>query len=521
MNRYKFSEEQWGPAIKFIKNGEGHLDAPNWAVKHKPDLTVKGTTIFYKGLEIVPLQRIDAVLRAKIFDKKCEVGFARDSAFYTLSKSYIGLPRRKIMTFLRKQRTLGDTRPSVAQARRKAGPPLKVLTLETDLCFIRKADLVAATPRFEKTHEKDEVYCVTTIEKSSSLVQLSFSDTKEANIVTPIVLEHIKYFAKRFGKSTKEFDLESDKGGEFRHADIAKIVRKVKHVNTGVSVEKANQTFQQNFYRILRNRQSTSVRGAIKKAQKIMNNSFSSIHKKSPNDVVDQKEDSLKTYNNTRKSYISGSNRGELDVGQHVRLLIKKGKDSIGYKSYKNKTWSKEVYVVKKKTKTTTPTKYFVNRKWLLIDSLLKSAPRDKESDKLMETRTKQQDEADKKQDEADKKKRDAERIAEDKRKGLLRAAGKIMKVRDSSRIREKIERRRKEEAEKDKLIELAELQYQKYKGQKKKKPQYDAAGTRIDTKNLKIRLRKKKVKVKKPQYDAAGTRIDTKNLKISLRVKK
>ena len=451
-----------GPCDQIHKNWGGQTRCSKLGYK-------KGKSIYFKGLEIVPRERIDSVLRTKLYDKECEVGFGRDSAFYTLSKSYVGLPRRKIMEFLRKQKTLGETRPSVAQPRRKAGPRLKYLTLETDLCFIRKDDLVRANPRFEKTQDKEETYCLTTVEKSSSLCKLDYVTTKQASVVTPKVIEHIRWFAKRFGKKPSDFELHCDRGTEFRMSDIAKHVKKAKYVNTGVSVEKMNQSFQQNFYRILKNRQSTSVPNAIAKAQKLCNNAYSSIHKKSPNEVVDEKMDSLKTYNATRKTYIKGDNRGELGVGQHVRLLVKKAKQGIDYKSYKNKTYSAEVYVIKKKTKTTTPAKYYVNKRWLTIDSLLKSAPRDQESNQLIEERTKKQTEADKKKEEEEDKKLAAQREAEEKRKAELRKGGKLMRLRSSSRIREKIQKRKEEQKRQDELIEAAEQEYQKKRGPSKK----------------------------------------------------
>ena len=195
---------------------------------------------------------------------------------------------------------------------------------------------------------------MTTVDKSSSLCKLDLVTTKEPDIVTPIVIEHIKWFAKRLGKKTTDFDLHCDFGTEFRMSDIAKHVKIAKNVNMGPAVEKMNRDFQQNFYRVLKNRQAVTVKNAIAKAQKLCNETFSSIHKKTPNELADQKIDTLITYNKTRKSYIKGDNRGELDVGQHVRLLIKKAKQGIDYKSYKGKTFSNEVYIVKKKTKTTT-----------------------------------------------------------------------------------------------------------------------------------------------------------------------
>ena len=70
--------------------------------------------------------------------------------------------------------------------------------------------------------------------------------------------------------------------------EIKKVVnpKDAKHVGMGASVERRNQQVQQNFFRILRSRKSTTIPDALKQSQILMNNTYSSIHKKTPKDFL-------------------------------------------------------------------------------------------------------------------------------------------------------------------------------------------------------------------------------------------
>ena len=49
MNRFTISEKDFPAAKKFLKNGEDRLSAPNWCIKFKDDLSVKGNKILFKN----------------------------------------------------------------------------------------------------------------------------------------------------------------------------------------------------------------------------------------------------------------------------------------------------------------------------------------------------------------------------------------------------------------------------------------------------------------------------------------
>jgi hypothetical protein len=464
MNRFRFTDADINRTIQYLKTGKGHLEIPRWAEKYQEDLKIKTKQLYYKDKLIVSREKLDGYLRKRLYDKKADLTTGRDSLHYQLMKEIVGAPRRMIMEFLRKQKSYGETRSALPQPKQTGGPRLKGFVVETDLCFIKKADLVACNPRFEKTQKDDLVYCVTSVEKSSGLTKLDYVKTKRPEIVTPIVIEHLKYFAQRNGNKTTDYELWSDKGGEFDHKKIKPHVKETKFVSAGKSCENRNRLFQQCFYRILKNRQSVSVKNAIKKSQDQINNTFSKIHRKTPNEVVDNKIDTLKQYNKTRKQHISNMKRKPLEIGDYVRVQIKGIKSKLGFKSYKNETFTTRVYKIEGRTKKL-PHKYYIKsdkRKWYLADSLLKSAPRDEKSLKLIEER----DEEQKTDDRAEKERSDAERkkqqIEDDKRIAALKKAGKLGTRQDAAKkLRAKMKARQTDE-EFEKMLEDDQKEYEK-----------------------------------------------------------
>jgi hypothetical protein len=386
-------------------------------------------------MDIVAEEDVDKYLRTALFDKTSDLPFSRDAAFHILKKKVVGIPRRKIMEFQRSQRTLGETRAALPQPKVRGGPKLKKYTIETDLVFIRKNDLEDINPRFEKMDIKFETYILSSVEKTSGLTRLSYTTTKDQDIVTPLVEEHIRYFAKKLNTTPKHFALRMDKGGEFGIRQLRRLVPDVETVNSGTSIEARNQMIQRSFYRILKNRRAVTIPNALAQTEKIVNNTYNRIQKKSPNEIIEEKvseKELVAKYNSTRKSFKSGDKRNPFEVGDLVRILIKKKKGSdIAYKSYKNMTYSAQVYPITKRTQgKRTAIKYRVRRKWFTQDKLLKSSVRDQESERLI----KQKDEEQQKKDiEAEKKEAEVARkkeVEREKAKEKLIKEGSLRRTR-------------------------------------------------------------------------------------------
>ena len=403
MNRYKLKKADFPAAIKYVQGKAKKGESPNWSVKFKADLSVHGKTLKFKGMDLIPEADVDSYLRKVLMDPQGDVPFSRDAAFHILKNRVAGIGRRKIMEFFRRQRTLGETRPALPKPKVKGGEKLKKLTVETDLIFIRKNDLSASNPRFKKNeHIKFESYIVSTVEKTTGLSRLDYVTTKKASVVTPIVKRHIKEIAAALGVEPKHMTARMDKGGEFSVKELKKLVPDTYNVAMGSSVEARNRMAQQSFYRILKNRRSLTIKGALGQTQKLLNQSLNRIQGATPNESIAKKatqKDLLAQYNRTRATHIAGDTRKEFQVGDWVRIQIKKPKAGIDYKSYKNATFTKAVFQIQKRTqgkRRGQPIKYRVNKKWFTQDVLMKSAPRDQESERIIEERDEKEDQSEK-----------------------------------------------------------------------------------------------------------------------------
>ena len=389
MQRFKLTDKKIKQAIAYLKTKKG--TSPNFAIKFKDDLKVKGSKLFFQDLEVVPREKVDEVLRKELYGKKSDVPYGRDSSFHVLKKRYVGISKNAIMEFIRKQKTLGEIKAALPKPAVSGGPKLKGYTFETDLIFLRKNDLEKANKKFIRDEIKNETYFLTCCEKVTGLSNFAYVKTKEQNVVSPLVVKQCQKIAKQIGVKLKDCVIAMDSGGEFNDKLFkTKFKSSEKAKRMCPKVEQVNKQFQSNFFKILRQRKADTVTDAMNQAEKIMNNTFNKNHKLTPNEVAEEKDSkkSLNTYNSSRKQFVAGDKRKDFEVGQHVRLLVKEKKAGLDYKTYKNQTYSSKVYVIKTKTKKAVPPKYRVNGKWYLQSSLLKSAPRDEVSNELVENRT-------------------------------------------------------------------------------------------------------------------------------------
>ena len=317
MNRYKFTSDSIEKAKRFLR---GKLkQAPTWAKRYKDDLKIKSGDIYYKDRKIVPVEKVRDVLRDEIYKKDSDIPPSRDAAFHICKSRYVGISRREIMKFLAGQRTLAETKPIPAQAKRKAGKPLKGFGFETDLIFVKKDDVHRSAPSFIRKDLPDLQYIVCTTEKITGLTRLSLVAKKDAAFVTPIVKKQLTSLCKQLKTKPSEVTLSSDKGGEFDAAQLRAFVKTFKHIARGSHVENRNRQAQSNLYRVLAARKAKTLESAVSQSEKLMNNTVNRIQKKTPNESASLDEkDTLKTYNKSRKAHVSSTKR-ELQVGDHVR----------------------------------------------------------------------------------------------------------------------------------------------------------------------------------------------------------
>ena len=332
------------------------------------------------------------------------------------------------MKFLKAQSVVESTKNANRKPKVTGGKKVKGFHFECDLVFVRKPDLVAISKRFEKTVPGFETYIVSVTEKVTGLVRLDYVTTKEQAIVTPIVIKLIKSICTQLGIDPKKYKGSSDSGGEFNKEKLSQATGGWEFVKLGSSIEKKNQTIQSRMFQLARARRGYSVKKLLKQVETIENQNYNSVQKKTPNELAEEtKEDIEKgeakqvaTYNRKRKHHVLGNNT-KFKKGDYVRIQLLYGKDKggIGFKSYKDQTWSKRVYKITSATKNSVPPKFRVNGKWYLPDRLSLSEQVDQESEKLIEERDLQQQ----KIDELERKQRILKAYAEKPKKKPLNAA--------------------------------------------------------------------------------------------------
>ena len=392
MNRYKVKKADFEKVKKYLAGKAFKNKTPSWGVKFKDQLTVKKGKVLFDGLEVVPLEEADNYLRKLLYEGD-KVAFSRDTAFHHIKKQAVGISRRYVMDWLRGQSVNEMGRAAVpGHTKGKGGKPISNYVFEFDLIFVRRNDLEKTQKRFKKLDQDDlpfESYIISVVEKSTGLTSLGYTKTKKASVVTPKVIKQIKNMCKILKVDPKKVSTAADSGGEFHVPSILKIVKSHKIEKLAPSIEQKNRSIQKQLFNVLRARKTFDLQDAISKAQVLVNNSYSKINKKTPLESAEMAESTTTAnYNKARKKGLPGR---KLVVGDWVRILIKDAKPGIGYKSYKSKTFSKEVFKITAATKNI-PQKFRVNRKWRISQQLLKSKPVDQVSEKLVRERDEKQD---------------------------------------------------------------------------------------------------------------------------------
>ena len=449
LSRYTIKKADFPKAILYLQGKSFKSKSPSWAVKNKDYLQIVEGKVRFNNLPIIPTEEVEKYLRHLVFDKSSKSPLSRDGMFHVLKTTVAGISRRRVMQFLRGQSVIVKGKPA-QPVPKLGGKPLKTYMIETDLIFLKKADVQKANTFFrddeglkgelEKGKRTGLTYLVSTVEKVTGLVKLDWVKTKEAKIVSPIVIRQMKEIARALKTPLKSIDLSSDKGGEFSQKMLEKVVKSYVRVPTAPSVEKKNSDAQRVLFQMLRARRGKTIKGLIQLTQDILNNNLNRITKKTPNESVlkEEKKEDIKSYN--KKRAVAGEDLTQLRIGDHVRLRILKVQKAktLSYKSYKNMLWSGQVYRITWKTNKK-PHKYRVKGKWTLKSMLMKSAPVDVESEKIIESRTEKT--------ETRKKKAKLEHIQEIERRNLA-----LLKSKRPRRIDSRKGRARKLAAEKHEL---------------------------------------------------------------------
>jgi hypothetical protein len=399
VNRHTFTQKTVVQAMKFL-TGKAKTK-PNFLNKYKGE--VKKRRLFLDGKLVVPAEKVEQYLRARIYNARTPL--TRDAAFYTISKDAVGVSRKKIDDFLKKQRIVRETDNQQPQTKRKSRKVTKKGQLHFDLIELKFRDLPFEPDDLpEEKAEKDKTdeekaegerdpvhkgYIFSMVDALTSLSFFRFHAYKSYTEVTPIAKQAFEFFSKMLNVPLNRLVGYSDKGGEFNFKKYNTWGIRTVQLKRSSVVENKNSHMQRVLFRLAKTLKTKNLHQLVKDTQKVVNRTQSSLTKRSPLENAKDATAAVAEKYNKKRGRDSGQKikRRALVVGNKVRtqLLFKKDK-GVGFKAYKADQWSKRTYVIKKKRGAS----YLVNKKYRHRDELRLTADYDKESEKLIKKREQQ-----------------------------------------------------------------------------------------------------------------------------------
>ena len=364
MNRFKFESDDVARVIKHLRhNGAitaNDIGLPPWALRLKdPEIRklAHGKHGLFEGdKQIVPVQRIDEVLRDLMLSAESDVPLSRDSGYYVLQKRYLGISRRALMSFLAKQTDLQLTQSRIAETSRKGREVHHKGIVEADLVEGKKKDVRGLGKAYDW-------YWLTVIDRLTGYLDVEYllrKTAKGANAQVPRAMERI-LDRMEAALGTPIRAMYTDAGSEFKARTQTLLDdRDIKHivVARGHKVEKANATFQRIFYRLYRLKRGTF--GQLTQQALAMFNNTRTLHGRTPTEALAVDDRTLATPYNARRqkpATARGPSTRKLSVGDPVRYLLKPRHKVTFYKSYRGQHYSLETVPVAALSKDL-PTRY-------------------------------------------------------------------------------------------------------------------------------------------------------------------
>ena len=314
-------------------------------------LTKKNGKVYHQGKEVVPYEDTESILK-----REATYGgmpLSRDGAMAYLAKRYIGFKKTRVMAWLRRveQLQLIHRRSDVPRskpARNREGATNWRMSSANEGRMNLGVDLFDI-PREWSAYK---YFFIAVLQKSGFtwLVPMSNKRAKTARTCLKQVFADCK---KRFGSEPS--GVTSDKGSEFL-AEFQSWLkgRKVKQKfekKLCSWVEKKNSTMARTFAVM---RQVHGFKKALELTLEKINNTVSRKTRKAPADwTAEDFTKKIPRYNRRIKANPRRKIAIPLDVGDRVRIMLKKAVDKGGfYKSYEgmrkksHHMWSKKIYKV-------------------------------------------------------------------------------------------------------------------------------------------------------------------------------
>ena len=335
MNRYTYTRQNIKQAINHLR-GKGA--APSFIQDNPGSFREKKKKLYVKDKLVVAEEDVESLLRTLLYERDPEgkYGLGRDTLHHAVMQAFVGVSRRKILTFLRKQGLLQDVRHLPQEKIRGKWKIFDLGSVQIDLVHARRADQVSA----EWFGSGEDRYWLTAIEQGTSFFQARFILSKSPLHVAPALKQILDVMGKHF----KVKRIFADAGKEFLGKTKELLEeRNIKFTagKRGASIENANATFQRYFYVITRMKRG-SLLDATKQAEAHMNNIYNRRIHMTPNQAVKlAKQMGERGFLKKKRRF-----RRTVDVvprykvGQRVRPMAIRRKDKgLGYKSYKGKAW--------------------------------------------------------------------------------------------------------------------------------------------------------------------------------------
>lgn len=353
---------------------------------------------------VVPVQEIETHLRQQMLDPKSTMPLGRDSAYHHIQKSIVGISRRALYKFLEKQGILQITK-NIPDERKKGG----VLLEARGYCEI---DLIEGKGRdlYKYFGPRGDWYWLSLIDVFTGLAEITMIRSKAPKVVAPALSNLLDRLEIKL--DSKMTVMAMDHGREF-YTDVLKMLKKrhIRHkqVPRGSRVEKFNQDFQRNFYRLLRLRRGT-FSSLEDQALELCNNTRNKHTKKTPKEAAETPDDELRApYNDSREKQ-KRYKGAEPKIGDKCRYLVKMRKNMRPmlklegqarlYKSYHGRHFTKQLYKIKQisdvsrykrpddeEKRPPLPKRYYVNGSWRDRDQILLVSGVDAETDRQVAAR--------------------------------------------------------------------------------------------------------------------------------------
>ena len=396
MNRYRFTEKTISAAKKFIK-GDGKRE-PAFLKRFKG--TVKDGKLYLDDKLVVPKEKVETFLRNKIYEGKTPL--SRDAAFYWISKNTVGVARKAVDDWLKKQRVIRETDNQQATTTR---PKRQVKTkgqLHIDLVEIKWKDLPfepkalkdigwAKMSDEEKAEGSDAVtkgYFFGCVDSLTSLSYYKFAKFKNHKYITPIAKFAFQWMSRHLGVPMNKLVVKSDMGSEFDWKKYQSWGIRTITVRRDAFIEAKNSHFQRVLYRLAKMNTTKDLHKLTEKAMIQMNRTVSSVSKKAPVENLKENVTDLQKKYNAKRGKDSGvkvKKKALVPGKDKVRVQLQWSKDKTHYKAYQATMWSKRTYVVKSKRGD----RYTVRNKTYHRDELKLTEDYDPKSEKLLKKRAK------------------------------------------------------------------------------------------------------------------------------------